>query len=359
MSVDDASRAVQHWPVGERGMSEMRSGTARYHFITWRACASKYDRAQVRQALQTPPEKQIRTYLCVYCGQFAVNISRHLQAFNEKGKKGCNMRFVDDCSLRTHISSIAAASAASAGTKPRSHLENVHANLTGQMTEMRQALEEQTQAQAAHRQAVRAQTALSQDANTSLAAAVLSVKRKVDVLVPDEEQLKCMACSDDVPATDAVRCDADAQKEHSVCQTCFVEQSEFDLSQRECKCQVFNCGGKLRHGHSADSIEENPGAADSGIRRACAHNAMNQLAWIVRLCVDYVDWDLKHTRFKHGDDEAGFVGYVLEEDHPLVRLGCIKPSAMGSRDAHLCTVDADISTNGLTRLNFSSHRQFQ
>ena len=246
MSVDDASRAVQHWPVGERGMSEMRSGTARYHFITWRACVSKYDRAQVRQALQTPPEKQIRTYLCVYCGQFAVNISRHLQAFNEKGKKGCNMRFVDDCSLRTHISSIAAASAASAGTKPRSHLENVHANLTGQMTEMRQALEEQTQAQAAHRQAVRAQTALSQDANTSLAAAVLSVKRKVDVLVPDEEQLKCMACSDDVPATDAVRCDADAQKEHSLCQTCFVEQSAFDLSQRECKCQVFNCGGKLR-----------------------------------------------------------------------------------------------------------------
>jgi hypothetical protein len=110
---------------------------------------------------------------------------------------------------------------------------------------------------------------------------------------------------------------------------------------------------------NADSIEAHPGAADSGIRRACAHNAMKQLAWIVRLCIDYVDWDLKHTRFKHGDDDTGFVGYVLEEDHPLVRLNCIRPSANGSRDAHLCTVDADISTNGLTRLNFSSHRQLE
>ena len=32
-------------------------------------------------------------------------------------------------------------------------------------------------------------------------------------------------------------------------------------------------------------------------------------------------------------------------------------SATGSEDAHLCTVDADISTNGLTRLNFSSDLQ--
>ena len=110
---------------------------------------------------------------------------------------------------------------------------------------------------------------------------------------------------------------------------------------------------------NAESIEANPGEVGSGIQRAYSHNAMKQLSWarVVRLCKDYVHWDLHHTQSKHGDDDAGFVGYVLEADHPLVRLNCIRPSASGSEDAHLCTVDAVISTNGLTRLNFSTHLQ--
>ena len=249
MDVDQASRAVQDWPLGKCGLSQMRSGTASYRVITWRACLGKSDRAQVRQTLQTPRDQQGRAYLCVYCGHFTTTISRHLQAFNEKGNKGCSMRFVQDSLRRSHLSSIASASAASAGTKPKGHLENVHADITNQLTAMRQVVETQAaqtaQLQTAQLQAVRDQTALSQDANRSLAMEVRSVRQKVEVLVPDQEKLKCMVCADDVPATDAVRCDADAQKEHSVCQECFVRQSAFDLSQLACKCSVYNCGGAL------------------------------------------------------------------------------------------------------------------
>ena len=108
---------------------------------------------------------------------------------------------------------------------------------------------------------------------------------------------------------------------------------------------------------NAESIQANPGEVGSGILRVHSHNAMKQLSWLVRLCKDYVQWDLHHTQAKHGDDDKGYVGYVLEADHPLVRLNCIRASTTGSQDVHLCTVDADISTNGLTRLHFSTHLQ--
>jgi len=247
MDVDEASRAVQDWQVGNRGMCRVNSGTGSFRFITWQMLGHKSERAELRKQLQTPHDQQARTYLCVYCGHFTLQIYKHLQAFNA-GKKGCNMRFVQDHGQRSHLSSLAAASAASAGTKPRGHLEAVHASVSNHLTQIRQVVDDgfrkQAQAQAAHHQAVLDQTALSQSANTRITMEVRNVRQKVDVLVPDQEKVTCMVCTEDVPATDAVRCEADMQK-HSVCQTCFVDQNDFDLSQRACKCQVYNCGGEL------------------------------------------------------------------------------------------------------------------
>ena len=107
---------------------------------------------------------------------------------------------------------------------------------------------------------------------------------------------------------------------------------------------------------SANSIEKNAGEEGSGLQRKYSHNVMRQTCWLIRLCKDYVGWDLHHTDDKHGHDEQGWVGDVLEEDHPLIN--CIKPSAQGSQGAHLNTCDADILTNGLTRLHFTRASQF-
>ena len=92
---------------------------------------------------------------------------------------------------------------------------------------------------------------------------------------------------------------------------------------------------------NAESIQANPGEVGSSIQRVYSHNAIKQLSLMVKLCKDYVHWDLHHTRDRHGDDKKGYVGYGLKTNHPLVTLNCVRAAASGSDDAHLCTIDAD------------------
>ena len=244
MNDDAASRAVQEQPVGSYGMTAVDSGTDSYRFITWKH-VRKSDRPWLRQQLQNS-QLQSRTYLCVYCGHFTLDVGKHLQGFSAPGQKGCNMRFVQNGAQRSHLSSLANASVASAGSRsnPKGHLEAVHANLSIRIDEIQHGLRAGFRQQARAAEDIKHSVTQWQGANTQMASDVRHVRQKVDVLAGEEEKVMCMACLERVAANDAVRCKLDMNN-HNVCQGCFTGLDAFTLAQNGCKCRVPGCGGEL------------------------------------------------------------------------------------------------------------------